>query len=85
MERLELYTRVQQALDTIRPYMEADGGNVRLIEVTAEKIVRLELLGSCSTCRMSHMTLKAGVEQAIIHAVPEIRGIEAVSAESLAL
>lgn len=74
-----LYQRVKTALDTIRPYLEADGGDVRIVEITDDKVVKLELLGSCSSCPMSSMTLKAGVEQAIIKEVPEIKAILAVN------
>jgi Fe-S cluster biogenesis protein NfuA len=75
----ELTDRVEKALDTIRPYLEADGGNVKILEITEERVVKLELLGACGSCRMSTMTLKAGVEEAIIKAVPEIRGVEAIN------
>ncbi len=75
----ELLAKVEQALNTIRPYLEADGGNVRLIEVTEDHVVKIELLGSCGSCPMSTMTLKAGVEQAVIHAVPFIKRVEAVN------
>lgn len=74
-----LQTRVEEALDTIRPYLEADGGNVQIIEITNENIVKLELMGACKTCNMSHMTMKAGIEETIKKAVPEITGIESVS------
>ena len=66
-------------MDTIRPYLEADGGNVSIEEITPDHIVRLKLLGSCGSCPMSIMTLKAGIEQAIKKAVPEIAGIEAIN------
>lgn len=75
----DLTDKVEKALDTIRPYLEADGGNVKILEITEEKVVKLELLGACGSCRMSTMTLKAGVEEAIIKAVPEIRGVEAIN------
>lgn len=74
-----LLERIEVALDSIRPYLEADGGNVKLLDVTSENIVKLELLGNCGTCPMSAMTLKAGVEDAIKKAVPEIVGVEAVN------
>jgi Fe-S cluster biogenesis protein NfuA len=77
----DLYARVEKALDTIRPYLEADGGNVKIVGITDDKIVKVELLGACGTCPMSAMTLKAGVEEAIRKAVPEIMGIEAISEE----
>ncbi len=76
---MDLLQRVENALDTIRPYLEADGGNVSIVEITPENIVRLRLLGSCGSCPMSIMTLKAGIEQAIKRAVPEIEGIEAIN------
>jgi Fe-S cluster biogenesis protein NfuA len=71
--------RIESALDQIRPYLEADGGNVKVLEVTDEMVLRLELLGACGTCPMSTMTLKAGVEQSVLRAVPEIKAVEAVN------
>jgi Fe-S cluster biogenesis protein NfuA len=76
---MELLQRVENALDTIRPYLEADGGNVSIEEITSDNIVRLRLLGSCGSCPMSIMTLKAGIEQAIKRAVPEIEAVEAIN------
>jgi Fe-S cluster biogenesis protein NfuA len=76
---MDLLQRVENALDTIRPYLEADGGNVSIEEITPENIVKLRLLGSCGSCPMSIMTLKAGIEQAIKRAVPEIEGVEALN------
>ncbi len=76
---MDLLQRVEAALDTIRPYLEADGGNVSIEEITQGNVVRLRLLGSCGSCPMSIMTLKAGIEQAIMKSVPEIEGIEAVN------
>jgi Fe-S cluster biogenesis protein NfuA len=75
----QLTDRVEKALDSIRPYLEADGGNVKILEITEEKVVKLELLGACGSCRMSTMTLKAGVEEAIMKAVPEITGVQAIN------
>ncbi len=76
---MDLLKRVEEALDTIRPYLETDGGNVSVEEITTDNIVRLRLLGSCGSCPMSIMTLKAGIEQAIKKAVPEINGVEAIN------
>ena len=75
----ELLTRVESALDNIRPYLIADGGNVRVVELTPEKILRLEFMGNCGNCPMSSMTIKAGVEEAVMRLVPEIKAIEVVS------
>jgi Fe-S cluster biogenesis protein NfuA len=76
---MSLLDRVEAALDTIRPYLETDGGNVSVAEITPENVVRIKLLGSCGSCPMSIMTLKAGIEQAILKAVPEITAIEAIN------
>jgi len=75
---MSLTERVEQALETIRPYLIADGGNVAIEEITSEYVVKLRLLGSCGSCKMSFMTMKAGIEQAIIKAVPEIKGVVAI-------
>lgn len=74
-----LENRVLEALSMIRPYLEADGGDVKLIEITSKNIVVLELLGACGTCPMSIQTLKAGVEQVIKQMVPEILEVQAVN------
>jgi len=76
---MSLQERVEEALNTLRPYLEADGGNVTIEEITPENVVRLRLLGSCASCSMSIMTFKAGLEQAIQKAVPEITAVEALN------
>lgn len=76
---MSLLEQVESALDTIRPYLETDGGNVSIEEITPDKVVRLKLLGACGSCPMSIMTLKAGIEQAIKKAVPEVTGVEAIN------
>ena len=78
-----LHRRIEETLDTIRPYLMADGGSVRLQSVTEEMVVELELLGACGTCPMSMMTLRAGIEQAIKRAVPEVVRVEAVAPAAL--
>jgi Fe-S cluster biogenesis protein NfuA len=74
-----LKTRVDKALDGIRPYLEADGGNVMVKEITEDMTVILELMGSCSSCPMSSMTFKAGLEEAILKSVPEIKKVQALN------
>ncbi|MDX2196507.1 MAG: NifU family protein [Cytophagales bacterium] len=71
--------KVDLALNNIRPYLEADGGNVKVLEVTGDMIVKLELEGNCVTCPMSVMTMKAGIEDTIKKAFPEIKSVEAVN------
>ena len=73
-----LLERIESTLDSLRPYLEADNGNVSLVEVTEDMIVKLELLGACSSCSMSHMTLKGGLEEALKQVAPEVKGVEAV-------
>lgn len=75
----ELTQRIEASLDSIRPYLEADGGNVKIKQVTNDHVVKLEFVGACGNCPMSTMTFKAGVEEAIRRAVPEIKAIEVVN------
>ena len=74
-----LHQKVEDALDTIRPYLQADGGDVSVVEITSDQILKLELIGACKTCNMSHMTMKAGIEETIKSAVPEIKEIQSVN------
>ncbi len=76
---MELKKRIELALESIRPYLKTDGGDVKLLEVTKDKIARIELLGACGACPMSSMTFKAGIEEAIKRSVPEIRKVEAIN------
>jgi Fe-S cluster biogenesis protein NfuA len=71
-------TKVEDAIQQLRPFFEADGGDIRLVEVTNDWVVRVRLLGACKECEMSNMTLKAGIEDAVKKAVPEIVRVEAV-------
>lgn len=82
-ENQALTNKVEKALETIRPYLEADGGNVKILEISEDNVVTLELLGACGTCPMSTMTMKAGVEEAIKRAVPEIRSVKAINVAPL--
>jgi Fe-S cluster biogenesis protein NfuA len=75
----DLTQRIEESLNNIRPYLEADGGNVRILEITKENVLKLEFVGNCGNCAMSHMTFKAGVEDAIRRSVPEIKSIEVVN------
>ena len=71
----ELILKVEKAIDSIRPYLEADGGNITVEDITDDFQVLVKLHGSCSSCSMSTMTLTAGVAEAIKHAVPEIKEV----------
>jgi Fe-S cluster biogenesis protein NfuA len=69
---------VEKALDKIRPMLQADGGNVELIDVTQDGIVKLKLTGTCGCCPMSQMTLKMGVERIIKQEVPQVKEVVAI-------
>jgi len=74
-----LLPRIEKALDEIRPYLETDGGDVKVLGVDDNNVVLLELLGSCGHCPMSVMTMKAGIEETIKRQVPEVSDVRAVN------
>ncbi len=75
----ELIGKVKNVIDQIRPYLEADGGNIQFVNLTDDYVVNVELQGACKSCPMSLMTLKSGVEEAMKKALPEIKSVEAVN------
>ena len=75
----ELIKKVEAVIAQIRPYLEADGGNIKFIELTSDNIVNVELQGACACCPMSLMTLKNGVEETMKKAIPEIKSVEAIN------
>jgi Fe-S cluster biogenesis protein NfuA len=74
----ELETKVKNVLNQIRPYLQADGGDVEFIEMTEDKVVNVRLLGMCGNCPHSQMTLKNGIEAAVKRVLPEISAVESV-------
>jgi Fe-S cluster biogenesis protein NfuA len=70
--------RVEEAIKDIRPSLRADGGDVELLEVTEERVVKVRLIGACSGCMMSQLTLKSGIERYLKQQVPEIKEVVAV-------
>ncbi len=70
--------KVQAALDKVRPALQADGGDVELVDITANGIVQVRLTGQCKGCPMSQMTLKSGVERMVLKEVPEVKAVESV-------
>ncbi|MBU4564196.1 MAG: NifU family protein [Desulfarculus sp.] len=70
--------KVEQALEKIRPALQRDGGNVELVDVTDDGIVKVKLTGACGGCPMSQMTLKMGIEKVVKQAIPEIQSVESV-------
>jgi len=78
-EKLEIISKIDLALDEIRPHLKVDGGDVEVVDVTDDFIVKVKWLGNCVVCSMSTMTMKAGIEQAIMQKVPHIKAVEAVN------
>ncbi len=74
----EILARIEKALDSVRPYLNKDGGNVKVIEVVDDTLV-IEFEGNCSSCTMSNMTLKAGIEESVVRAVPEIKTVKSLN------
>lgn len=77
--KLEIIEKVNQAITELRPFLEADGGDMEFVDLTDDGIVQVRLLGACSDCSMSLMTLKAGLEEAVKKLAPEIKSVEAVN------
>jgi Fe-S cluster biogenesis protein NfuA len=78
MNNSEIFNQVEIALDGIRPYLRADGGDITLVEVTQDMIVKVRLEGACDGCPMSVQTLKSGVEMVVKTQVPGIKEVVAV-------
>lgn len=78
-ETHEILERIEASLDTMRPYLKDDGGNVEVVGITDDMIVQVKLIGACSTCPQSYMTMKAGIEEAVKRSVPEIKGVIAIN------
>lgn len=78
-KRAELTGKVENVIQQIRPYLQQDGGDIKFVELTDQNIVNVELMGACGSCPYSMMTLKSGVETAVIKAIPEIVSVEAIN------
>jgi Fe-S cluster biogenesis protein NfuA len=77
----ELVSKVKNVIEQIRPYLQADGGDMEYVNITEDNTVNIRLLGMCGNCPHSRMTLKNGIEAAVIRALPEIKSVESVSTE----
>ena len=75
MSSEEIRLNVVKALDEIRPYLENDGGNINLIAIENDEVVKVQLVGACSSCSVNQMTLKTGVEMTIKKYAPQIRSV----------
>ncbi len=79
IEKEQLMTRIDKALNEVRPHLAVDGGNVEVVDITDDHIVKIKWLGTCEGCSMSAMTMRAGIEQAIRGQLPQILGVEAIN------
>lgn len=78
-EQLNILDKVEEALDTMRPYLKADGGNIEVVELTNDWVLNVRLLGTCKTCPMSYQTMKAGIEEAVKRSVSQIQKVVAIN------
>lgn len=78
LNKIELTDKINLSLSELRPHLVADGGDMELVNITDEGVVQVRLLGACSDCSMSVMTIKAGLEEAVKRVAPEIVAVEAV-------
>jgi Fe-S cluster biogenesis protein NfuA len=78
-EKQDLLEQADRALNEIRPHLAVDGGDIEIVEVTDDMVVRVKWLGNCQTCSMSAMTMRAGIEQTIKQKMPQILHVEAVN------
>ncbi len=78
MTKIEKH-KVEAILESIRPYLHEDNGDVELVDIKEDGIVEVKLLGACAECPLSTMTLRAGVERELMNKIPEIRRVESVN------
>lgn len=74
----EIEEKIKEVLEQLRPYLQADGGDLLLSEITDDMVVKVKLMGACGSCPMRTMTLKAGVENTLKKQVPEVKSVEAI-------
>jgi Fe-S cluster biogenesis protein NfuA len=77
-KKVDTIHKINQAIEQLRPFLHADGGDMEFVELTKDSVVKVKLLGACSDCSMSHMTMRAGLEEAIKIAAPEVVSVEAI-------
>ncbi|WCL81907.1 NifU family protein [Saprospira sp. CCB-QB6] len=81
MNKEEVLAKVDEALNSIRPHLKADGGGIEVIDLTEEMHLKIKWLGNCQSCSMSGMTMKAGIESTVKSAIPEIVAVEAINGQ----
>lgn len=83
IEKEQLLSRIDEALNEVRPHLAVDGGNVEVVDVTETLVVHIKWLGNCEGCAMSAMTMRAGIEHTLKNKIPELTGVEAVNGVNL--
>ena len=78
MKNKEIIKKINESIDQLRPFLHADGGDMEFVDLTEDLIVKVRLLGSCSDCSMSHMTMRVGLEEALKKVAPEVQSVQAV-------
>ena len=78
-EKKEFLERIDAALDTIRPHLAADGGNIEVVDLTEDMKVQIKWMGNCEGCSMSSMTMRAGIEETLKAKIPEVTGVIALN------
>ena len=85
LDKVALTVKINEALEQLRPYLKEDGGDMELVDITDEGVAQVRLLGACSGCSMSAMTLKAGLEAQVMKMAPEIIAVEAINADEFVI
>jgi Fe-S cluster biogenesis protein NfuA len=75
----DMKQKIEDSLDSIRPYLREDGGDVEVVELTDDQVLKVKFMGNCESCAMSFTTLKAGIEESVRRSIPEIKSIEAIN------
>lgn len=83
INKQEIEEKVLSSMEQLRPFLHADGGDMELVEITDDAVVVVRLLGACSDCSMSMMTLKAGLEEAVKKVAPEVKSVIALAPETV--
>jgi Fe-S cluster biogenesis protein NfuA len=83
IDKKAIEEKVLISMEQLRPFLKADGGDMELVEITDDAVVVVRLLGACSDCSMSMMTLKAGLEESVKKAVPEVKSVVALAPETV--
>lgn len=81
MSQSDIFDKVSESIQNVRPYLQADGGDISLVEITSDFTVKVQLHGACGSCPYSLMTLRNGVEEVIKRDVPQVKAVEAVNLE----